>query len=329
MDVSVLSISARAVLEAIERSGADGQAVLTEAGLRRSEVEDPDVRISAAASDRLWQAAYRVSGDPALALHTAVALPGGTYRIFHYVSANSATVGEAFAQIADGFALIEPRAVLKVVEADDVALQMHIPTVGMVPRPPAEYTLAALLYQTRHSSGVDIRPSVTDFGFPEPADAREHRKAFGPVRYGQPVTALRFTAEEWRRPIPNADLALGAMLRAHMRQMADAVPKVSPLRSRLAELIVEQLRPLPTQEQCARKLGMSGRTLQRRLAEEDTRFSGELDLARETRARMLLLDRELSIYEIGWMLGFSDQSSFSRAFRRWTGQPPGEFRRLS
>lgn len=76
MDVSVLSISSRAVLEALERSGGDGEAVLAEAGLTRGELADPDVRISAAAADRLWQAAYRSSGDPALALHTAAALPG-------------------------------------------------------------------------------------------------------------------------------------------------------------------------------------------------------------------------------------------------------------
>lgn len=329
MDVSVLSVTSRAVLEALEERGVDGDALLAEVGLRRRELEDPDVRISSAAADRLWQAGYRDAPDPSLALHIAADLPGGTYRIFHYVSANSATVGDALARISECFAVIDPRVSLRISRGNDIALEMRIPAMGTVPRPPAEYTLAAVLLQTRASTGVDIRPHRTDFGFPEPEDGSEHRRIFGPVRFGAPVTALRFTEAMWCRAIPKADPVLGAMLSAHVRQVAGAVPTVSPLRTRLAELIVEQLRPLPTQTDCAKKLGMSGRTLQRRLAEEETSFSTELDLARASRARTLLLDRALSLYEIGWMLGFSDQSAFSRAFKRWAGGPPSAFRTLA
>lgn len=326
MDVSVLSITSRAMLEALERRGVPGDTLLAEAGLQRADLADPDARISAAAADRLWQAAYQHSADPALALHIATALPAGTYRIFHYLAAHSHTVGDALSQIADCFAVIDPRVVLRVVEGDDVALEMHIPALGAVPRPPAEYTLTALLCQTRHSSAVDFSPVGADFSFDEPEDALEHRRVFKRVRYGQPVTALRFSTETWAQRIPAADPVLGAMLSAHARQVTQSVPTLSPLRTRLASLIAERLRPLPTQAACARKLGMSGRTLQRRLVAEGSSFSAELDRVRESRARILLLDRSLSLSEIGWMLGFSDQSAFSRAFRRWAGGPPSSFR---
>ncbi len=329
MDVSVLSVTARAMLQVLEGEGAPAESLLAEAGLRRADLADPDVRIPASAADRLWQAAYRHGSDPALALHVATAIPAGTYRIFHYLAANSLRVGDALAQVADCFAVIDPRVILEVVETDDVALQMHIPALGAVPRPAAEYTLAALLLQTRESCGVDFSPAGVDFSFDEPDDARAHRRVFGPVRYGQPVTALRFSTQTWARPIPAADPVLGAMLSAHARQVTEAVPTLSPLRTRLAELIAERLRPLPTQAACARKLGMSGRTLQRRLVEQDTSFRAELDRVREGRARMMLVDRGLSLSEIGWMLGFSDQSAFTRAFRRWTGVPPSRFRELS
>ena len=92
-------------------------------------------------------------------------------------------------------------------------------------------------------------------------------------------------------------------------------------------LSITKTRTLSTQAKCARSLGMSGRTLQRRLVEEGTTFSAELDRARELRACALLLDPHLSLAEIGWMLGFSEQRAFSRAFRRWTGSTPRQFRR--
>ncbi len=326
MDLSVLSVSSRALLDTLERGGAVADTLLDEAGLQRADLDDPDARIPAADADRLWQAAYRRSADPALALHIAAALPPGTYRIFHYLAAHSRTVGDALTQVADCFAVIDPRVVLGVVEGDEIALEMHIPALGTVPRPPAEYTLAALLVQTRQSTGVDLSPVGADFGFAAPADAHEHRRVFGRVRYRQPVTALRFARETWARPVPSADPVLGAMLSAHAQQVTQAVPTLSPLRMRLAAHIAERLRPVPTQEHCARQLGMSGRTLQRRLVAEGTRFGAELDRVRESRARVLLLDRSLSLSEIGWMLGFSDQSAFSRAFRRWTGGPPSRFR---
>lgn len=329
MDVSVLSVTSRAVLAAVERRGIEGAALLAEADLRRDALEDPDLRISAAASDRLWQAAYRHVPEPALALEVALDMPGGTYRIFHYLSANSTTVGDALTRVAACFAVIDPRAELTVAERDGMVVEMRIPSLGTVPRPPAEFTLAALMVQTRHSTGVDFPVVGADFGFPAPADASVHRAAFGAVRYDQPVTALRLHPASWRRPIPRADPVLGAMLAAHARQVTEAVPRVSPLRSQLAAHIAQRLRPLPTQAECARALGMSGRTLQRRLVAEDTSFSAELNHVRERLARTWLPDRALSLSEIAWMLGFSDPSAFSRAFRRWTGAPPSHFRRLS
>lgn len=329
MDISVLSVTSRALLEALECQGAPGESLLAEAGLQRGDLADPDVRISAAAADRLWQAAYRQSADPALALHVATALAPGTYRIFHYLAANSLTVGEALTQVADCFAVIDPRVVLRIVLGEDVAMEMSIPVLGAVPRPPAEYTLAALLLQTRSSSGVDFSPLGVDFSFDEPDDAEAHHRVFGRARYRQPVTALRFSMQAWTRRIPAADPVLGAMLSAHARQVTQAVPDLSPFRLRLAEVIAGRLRPLPTQASCARTLGMSGRTLQRRLADEDTTFRAELDRVRESRARIMLLDRNLSLSEIGWMLGFADQSAFSRAFRRWAGGPPSRFRSVS
>ncbi len=72
---------------------------------------------------------------------------------------------------------------------------------------------------------------------------------------------------------------------------------------------------------------MSTRTLQRRLDDEGTRFSDVLDTVRERLARSLLLDPSLTLAEVAYRTGFSDLATFSRAFKRWSGLPPGAFRR--
>jgi AraC-like DNA-binding protein len=77
----------------------------------------------------------------------------------------------------------------------------------------------------------------------------------------------------------------------------------------------------------AAALHMSPRTLQRRLEQSGTRYSEVLDDVREAQARAWLSDRTLSLGEIGYRLGFSDLATFSRAFKRWTGKPPGTWRR--
>jgi AraC-like DNA-binding protein len=85
----------------------------------------------------------------------------------------------------------------------------------------------------------------------------------------------------------------------------------------------------PSLDQVARELGTSRRSLQRRLADENLTYAQVLDDVRSTMARAYLAQRELSIAEVGYLLGFSEQSSFTRAFRRWTGVSPAEFRRTS
>ena len=82
----------------------------------------------------------------------------------------------------------------------------------------------------------------------------------------------------------------------------------------------------PEQAVLARRLGMSECTLQRRLRSEGTSFAGLLDELRLDLARQYLGDNRLAIYEVAYLLGYSEPSAFNRAFRRWTGQTPREYR---
>jgi AraC-like DNA-binding protein len=120
---------------------------------------------------------------------------------------------------------------------------------------------------------------------------------------------------------------LHAYLERHARSLSEAFAERSSLRERVRELIVEMPRAgEPSQTDVARKLGMSERTLHRRLREEGQTFADILDTVRRELALRYLADLDLAVYEIAFLLGYSDPSSFHRAFRRWMGDSPQEVR---
>lgn len=138
--------------------------------------------------------------------------------------------------------------------------------------------------------------------------------------------------------VDDAPLAGDAMLLATADALATAAVREAPRQGRFAEVVgakIEKLLgpsaapDLPSCDAVAASLHMSARTLQRRLDEEGTRYSEVLDAKRERLARRLLDETQVSLGEIAFRAGFSDLATFSRAFKRWTGMPPGAYRKRS
>ena len=101
----------------------------------------------------------------------------------------------------------------------------------------------------------------------------------------------------------------------------------SSVGARVRELLAAQIREgEPEQAQLARSLGMSERTLQRRLRDEGLAFAALVDKVRTELAELYLSDPKLAVFEVAFLLGYSEPSAFNRAFRRWTGQSPSQFR---
>jgi len=118
------------------------------------------------------------------------------------------------------------------------------------------------------------------------------------------------------------------VLADHARIPKQQIPQEPPGVSEVRRAIVEQLEGgEPSLERVAKQLAMSPRTLQRRLHEHSLRYADLLDSTREGAARSYLTDRQVSVAEVVYLLGFAEQSSFNRAFKRWTGKAPTEYRR--
>ena len=146
-----------------------------------------------------------------------------------------------------------------------------------------------------------------------------------PVAFSQPLNALEFARAdlEERLPAGNAELA------RQQRRGAGPLPGASRRRgvsSRVQQALLDALPDgAPTKQAVARPLGMSARNLQRHLADEGTSFKTLLNEARVTLARNYIDEGRLSVTEIAFVLGFADTSTFSRAFKRWTGMSPRGF----
>ena len=163
------------------------------------------------------------------------------------------------------------------------------------------------------------------FHYPEPSWGHIYRRYFHcPVLFDQPRTALVGPAAlaECELPLANRLMAMAAEKTLFVNIPTRAI-RLLPLR--LRRLLLRYYGAFPSLENAASDLGMSGRTLRRKLAEEGTSYQQELDVVREKLAKQYFQRGGTSVTEVAMMLGYADSSAFAKAFRRWTGMAPTEF----
>jgi len=324
-------VATRAVIEACERLGLDGDLLLTDAGLERSTVFDSDGRLPAERADAVWAAAWARAGDPDLPLHAAEQLPDGAYRVLDFVVANSPSVEAALQRIVRYFPIVDPRGRFELqTSIEETHLEFFGVGVAALPAAAQLYSFAAILTRLRRSSGLPIPVERVEFTFAQPDEIGECRRVFGcePV-FLQPTPALVLKRETALTPLPLANADLLSVLDNHAQQLLAKLPNATAeVTERARAVLRNELRGGdPSAEQVAKRLGMSPRTLQRRLGEANTSFVELLSELRRELAQQYLQSSRVSVAEIAWLLGFSEQSAFSRAFKRWTGSSPASYRR--
>jgi len=318
------------MIRAAEARGFGVDDLLREAGLTRASLEDPDARLPGPTVLALWNALRDRTEDPALQLSAPVALPFGAYRVIDYLVAASVTVGDGIRRFASFFELIADGVALAV-EADEEEHWLDLAMVGGAPVPPiyVDYVFAALVARIR----MKIRPGLqvlrVELQRPEPAQPGPYSALFrAPVRFGAAADRLFFSREEWVSPTESGDEALAKLMEEHARIPARHVAHpASAFRGEVERILVAGLPEDRSVAAVAKALHVSVRTLQRKLKEVGTTFREVSEAVTAHLALKRLADPRVSIAEVAFLLGFSDTSSFNRAFRRWTGEPPGRWRR--
>lgn len=186
---------------------------------------------------------------------------------------------------------------------------------------------AALVSFLRKQVDDPLIPSLVSFVNPAPDSAEAHaayETFFGcPVHFGDSQARVRFSVRFLAIALPHSDPGLREILDRQAQSLLLALPDSSAFDRALQQVILKLLPDgLATLPCAARELCVSVRTLQRRLDARALTWQILLDRTREQLARQYLADHSLSLGDITLLLGFSEQSAFNRAFRRWTGQTP-------
>ena len=320
------------MLDACARLGLDTSQILEAAGLDRATIENPDARIPVEQADALWRKAYELSGDPNLALHAIEVLPFGAYRVIDFLASSAPTIGTALAKVSDYFPIIRNGVVrLPYAVADrHVTFGVEAPSCpSAITRPFAEYTLAAVFLRTRIATNQRYPLERVTFSHAPPADVSEHERIFEcPVEFGAEACQMVIAREVWDTPRAGTDPALFSVLDTHAKMLLAQLPNPAEIVGQVREALEAELRGgNPQLESIAKRLAMSPRTLQRRLREQGLVFNDVLDAMRFRAARTYLAKPDVAGAEVAYLLGFAEQSSFNRAFKRWAGQTPTEYRR--
>lgn len=327
---SALTSWARAIRRTLDEGGQDSAALFAAAGLDPAALDDPNARYPVSRTTRLWRLAVEASGDDAFGLGVARNVGITTFHALGYALSASATLHEVFERMVRYFDVITDVAKLALDPVDDgYRLTIRIAAPGDELAPEAIDAFSALIVRMcRGRLGRrDFSPRLLRLRRPTPQNRAAFERLFrAPIQFSADENAVYLDGHLLDMPLEGANPELARhndeiVQRYLARLRQDDV--VTRVRTALIELLPSGE---PGATAVAERLHLSQRSLQRRLAEAGQSFNAVLIDTRHQLAQSYLRDPNLSIGEIAYMLGFGDMSSFTRAFRRWAGCSPSDFR---
>jgi AraC-like DNA-binding protein len=330
---SVYVLCPKAVLQAASALGVDSAALLRDAGISQDLLSAAAERIPLASYMDLYRMAAERSGDPDIGLYVGhiVYFTGMNLHLYmtticrnlkEYVNVIPSTIrirGDT------GRVLIRP-------QGDFIRLEWHpLNEETATWRPLVDEMLKSSAEIVSAICALPVPVRAAEFSYPAPDDTRALKRTFGSnLKFGCDVSCLYFPREVVHYPLIDVGFELGADFWAGPRSVFDEPLTVDPF---LRDTRIAIRRALPggtlTIDSLALELNVSRRTLQRRLSAQQSNFKTMLQDVREEQSRRYLDDPRLAVTEIALLLGYSDQASFSNAFKSWCGCAPTEYRQRS
>jgi len=316
---------------AAEDLGIHPDVLLASVGFSRTDFENPELRISHALAERLLAETLSQTNEPHLGLLAAERLHPQHLDFLEYVLRSQNTCSEAL-ELANRYYVLMHESLERHTELTEDRVTWRF-SLGSLPPLPAvlEYTLALHVLVPARIVGQAkfLMPLEVHFPTPEPENLANHRRIFGPAQllFDQPHYALVYPRALLDLPTAAADTGLARVLERHADESLHKLGLSANLIERVRELVRQDLTSGKlTADSLARRLGMSSRTLHRRLLAQQSSYRAILDDVRREIALRCLRDPHLSIREVGVLLGFTTGPAFHRAFRRWTGTTAAAFR---
>lgn len=329
MAASTISSWALLVAKALEAEGIDSKAIFQRAGLDPVKLEDPDARYPIEGMGRLWRLAAQAVGDPYFGLKAASFWHPTTLNALGYSWMASDSLRDAIERMSRYGRLVTTAADLSLEESDDSFAFKIRPLIARshVSNEAIDAALATFVKMCRVSYGEDFNPVRVVTTRPEFDDPTLYQAYFrAPIEYSASENVLCFDKDALESHLPTANPRLVRVNDQVITEYLARFDKGSIAMRVRAKLIDLLAAGNVSQQDVAKSLHMSLRTLQRKLADEDTSYKRILDETRRELANQYLRQGCLSVSEVTYLLGFSEPSNFARAFKRWTGCSPTEFR---
>ena len=328
-EITTLS-SVAALLESTLRDlGHDPVPLFQRAGIEPASVGNPNARIPTVHMQALWRLALETTGDPALGLAAARHFQPAALHGLGFACLASDTLHDVLGRLVRFSHLINalPEFSLEG-HAQTVDLRMTLPDLGAdFVHAASDLGVAVFLRMCQITAGDDILPVHTSLQRPTPGDVRPYHDVFGSnIEFETTSNVLSFERSRALAPLSTAHPELARM---NDQTVIDYLARFDRenITMQVRSKIIEELpEGRPSQGDIAVKLNTSLRSLQRRLRDQDTSFKELLSNTQQELALSYIRDSSRSIGEITYLLGFSEPSNFTRAFKRWTGKSPGEYR---
>lgn len=298
-------------------------------GLTLDTLKDPDLRIPASAHYQLWTLAERLTGDSGVGLHAGQVIDPERMGLVGHVFFNCDTLGEAVVQYVRLHRLINETVTLSFEQTPEQAILTWQPDEPRhYCRQDMDRTLAAALCRTRHFIDRGIQTDWLEIAHPEPGYANEYRKLFGgSVYFGCGVTRMAFDSKHLGHPIPHRNPYVYSAVLQQVNAVLARLQTRKTFGKKIRRLISRQMATDKIDaDTLAKQCHMSRQTLYRKLKKEGLTFQELVEQVRRDKAMRYVADDHYALGEIAFLLGFSELSAFSRAFKRWTGVAPAQFR---
>lgn len=320
---------ARLAWAAASAAGVATASLLSKAGLQLHQIDDPRALIKVRDQIRLLNLVADALGDDFLGFHLSRIAELRDMGLLYYVLASSETLVDAFERASRYSSIVNEGIALKCI--DNTAIGLSVRYVGVSRHPDRhqiEFVIASVLRMVRQITGSRLVPDRVRFSHVRSADD-ELRQYFGNViEYGADADDIVFRGKFRHAPMVGADPHLNKLLVSYCE---DALRHRTAARDSTRTLVENAIVTLLPHgkagaREVSRRLGMSPRTLARKLSAEGVTFTEVLERLRSDLTDHYLQDDQLAISQIAWLLGYKETGAFSRAFKRRTGKSPRQRR---
>ncbi len=307
----------------MREAGVDADALAREVG-----VASLDARFTPRQADAFIDVLFAAVGDGAYGLRAGADIRPELFGVAGLAAMSAPTLGGALARLERYKRLFSVDTLEQVSGRESVRVRVNLARPeGPSARARADMELAFVVCFGRRLTMTRLVPLEVRLRGPAPAHSGDYEAVFGCApRYGAEVDEVALSVLDMARPLVSSNPELQGLVGPWAEQLLrenGSEDVVARVRAALARMLPDGE---PSLERVARALGSSERSLQRRLAEAEVSFRALLGEVRREVAREKLMDPDMDLAELSFLLGFSEPTAFHRAFRRWEGMTPREYR---